>query len=130
MSDLSVSWERGQIFASLMPIVPPDPIVCRVWLILENQNPKEAFSKIEVPTADVILVRNDSTLGTIPMETEWEGLLAPGRKDTIFFFKNTGSDPIFTPPCGDRVLLDFVIQNADGYARMFRSDTLVFECAF
>ena len=130
MSDLSVTWERGNIFASLMPIVPPDPIVCRAWLILENENEREAFSELAVPTADVILARNDSTLGVIPIETDWNGILASGQRDTIVFFKNTGPVPIFTPPCGQRVLVDFMIQNADGEARIFRSDTLTFECAF
>jgi hypothetical protein len=113
-----------------MPIVPPDPIVCRAWLILENKNEKEAFSSVEIPTADVILVRDNSTLGTIPIETDWDGTLAPGEKDTIFVFKNTGNDPIFDPPCGERVLVDFLIQNADGDTKAFRPDTLTFECAF
>lgn len=130
ISDLSVTWERGNIFADLMPIVPPDPVVCRAWLILENKNQREAFSKLEVPTADVILVRNDSTLGTLPIETDWDGVLSPGKKDTVFFFKNTGDDPIFSPPCGERVFVDFVIKNADGDGRVFRPDTLSFECVF
>ena len=130
MSDLSVTWDRGGIFANLMPVVPPDPVVCQAWLILENKNPREAFSKVEIPRADVILVRNDSILGTIPMETDWDGLLAPGKKDTIFFFKNAGTQPIFSPPCGDQVFVDFMIQNADGDTKVFRPETLTFECVY
>jgi hypothetical protein len=130
IDDLSVTWERGNIFANLMPIVPPDPIVCRVWLILENKNQWKAFSRVDVPMADVISLKNDSTLGIIPIETDWDNILAPGTKDTVFFYKNTGDNPIFGPPCGDFVLLDFVIENADGDTKVFRSDTLTFECAF
>ena len=130
VSDLLVTWDRGTIAASLMPIVPPDPVMCRAWLILENKNPREAFSKVEIPTADVILVRNNSTLGTIPIETDWDGLLAPGEKDTIFFFKNGGDEAIFSPPCDERVLMDFMIRNADGDTKVFRPDTLTFMCSF
>ncbi len=93
---------------------PPDPVMCQAWLILGNMNPREAFSKVEVPTADVILVRNNSTLGTIFLETGWDGLLPPGKRDTLFFFKNTGNQEIFSPPCNERFFLDFMIQNADG----------------
>ena len=113
-----------------MPIVPPDPMICRAWLILENLNPREAFSKVEVSTADIILARIDSTLGAIPIETDWDGLLAPGQKDTVFFFKNTGAQEIFSPPCGERVLIDFMIRNADGDTKVFRPDTLAFMCTF
>jgi hypothetical protein len=124
-----VTWERGTIAASLMPIVLPDPVMCRAWLILENKNSREAFSKVEIPAANVILARSDSTLGTIPIETDWDGLLAPGKKDTIFFFKNGGDEPIFDPPCGERVLVDFMIRNADGETKIFRPDTLTFLCS-
>jgi len=104
--------------------------MCQAWLILGNMNPREAFSKVEVPTADVILVRNNSTLGTIFLETGWDGLLPPGKRDTLFFFKNTGNQEIFSPPCNERVFLDFMIQNADGETKVFRPDTLTFMCAF
>jgi hypothetical protein len=111
-----------------MPSVPPDPVICRAWLILENKNQREAFSKVEIPTADVILARNNSTLGTIPLETDWDGMLSPGMKDTIYFFKNRGDEAIFIPPCGEKVLMDFMIRNADGDSKVFRPDTLTFEC--
>jgi hypothetical protein len=130
VSDLLVTWDRGFIAASLMPIVPPDPVICGAWLILENKNSQEAFSKVWVPTADVILAGNDSTLGTIPIETDWDGLLAPGKRDTIFFFKYAGNQTIFSPPCGEQVFVDFMIQNADGDTKVFRPDTLTFMCAF
>jgi hypothetical protein len=130
VSDLYVAWDGGSIGADLMPIVPPDPVICNAWLILENRNPREAFSKVSVPSADVILVRSDSTLGTIPLETDWDGLLAPGRRDTIWFFKSRGNEAIFSPPCGERVFVDFVIRNADGDAKVFRPDTLTFTCVF
>lgn len=130
IAELIVSWDTGTIGANLMPIVPPDPVVCQATLILENTNPQQSFSKITVPTADVILVRDDSTLGTIPLETDWDGRLAPGKADTILFFKSTGDEPIFDAPCGERVLLDFTIRNADGDTKVFRPDTLTFFCVF
>ena len=130
MSDLSVTWKEGWIGANLMPIVPPDPIGCEVWLILENRNRREAFSKVDIPSADVVLAENDSTLGTIPIETDWDGLLAPGKRDTILFFKSTGAVEIFSPPCQRRVLIDFMIRNSDGDTKVFRSDTLTFWCVF
>ena len=130
VSDLSVTWHGGSIGADLMPIVPPDPVMCQAWLILENKNSREAFSKVEIPRADVILMRNDTILGTIPMETDWGGLLAPGEIDTIFMFKSAGTQPIFSPPCGERVFVDFMIRNADGDEKIFRPDTLIFQCVF
>ena len=130
LSDLSVTWDRGSIGAGLMPIAPPDPVACEAWLILENLNPREAFSKVEVSTVDVILARFDSTLGTIPIETDWDGLLAPGQIDTIFFFKYSGAQEIFSPPCGEWVLIDFMIRNADGDTKVFRPDMLTFMCTF
>lgn len=130
ISDLSVLWEKGNMFADLMPIVPPDPIACRAWLIFENKNPRQAFSKLEIPTAKVILVKTDSILGAITMETDWDGILAPGLKDTVLFFKTTGTQPIFDPPCNEQVLIEFVIHNADGETKVFMSDTLVVGCVY
>jgi hypothetical protein len=130
MSDLSVTWMDGYIWANLMPIVPPDPINCRAWLILENKNHREAFSEIRVPLADVILAETDSVLGTILFETTWQGSLAPGEIDTVRFTKITGNQWIFNPPCGQQVLLDFLIRNADGAVTVFTPDTLIFDCAF
>ena len=130
VSDLSVTWNGGSIGANLMPIILPDPVGCEVWLILENKNRLEAFSRVRIPTADVILVGTDSALGTIPLETDWDGLLAPGKKDTIRFFKNAGAEKIFDPPCSKRVRMDFKIWNADGDTKVFRSDTLTFQCVY
>lgn len=113
-----------------MPIQPPDPVACQVWLILENESQLEAFSKIEIPTADVILVGPDSVLGTIPLETDWNGFLAPGKTDTIRLFKNPGDQKVFTAPCSQRVLMDFLIRNVDGETKVFRSQALTFHCVF
>jgi hypothetical protein len=101
-----------------------------VWLILENKSAEQAFTKIEIPTADVILERPDSLLGAIPLETDWDGYLAPAETDTIRFFKNTGSEKIFTAPCNERVVLSFLIGSADGGAKVFRSEPMGFQCVF
>lgn len=130
LSDLSIEWESGSIAANMMPIVPPDPIICQARLILRNNNPREAFSQVRIRAADVILARNGSILGTIPIATDWDGLLAPGKTDTVLFYKNTGDEAIFTPPCNERVLVDFKVRNADGDTKVFRPDTLTFSCTF
>jgi hypothetical protein len=128
LSDLLVTWDRGFIEADVMPLPPPDPIRVQAWLILENRNLQEEYSLVEVPSADVILVRADSTLGTLPLHTAWDGLLAPGKKDTILFFKDVGSVAIFDPACDESVLIDFMIRNADGETKVFRPDPLQFTC--
>lgn len=130
ISDLLVGWNGGTISANLMPIVLPDPVQCQAWLILENRNTTKPFIKLEVPTADVVLARNDSIIGTIPLHTQWNGLLTPGKIDTVYFYKYAGHEESFDPPCGERVLLDFLIRNADGDARRFRSDTLTCTCVY
>lgn len=130
LSELSITWDHGSISANLMPIVLPDPVICQAWLILENKSKTEAFSGIQIPTAGVFLAENDSALGTISLETVWSGYLAPGTRDTVLFFKNAGSGESFDPPCGERVLLDFLIQDADGDTALFRSDALTFTCVF
>ena len=130
MSDLSVTWDSGHMSANLMPIVPPDPVACSAWLILENKNPQEAFSKLEIPAADVILAKNDSILGTMQMETDWDGILAPGQIDTILFIKSAGTLRVIDPPCDDQVLIEFMIQNADSATMVFVSDTLTVGCVY
>jgi len=130
LSDLSVTWNGGTIGANLMPPGPPDPVACQVWLILENESQLETFSELEIPTADVILVDPDSVLGTIPLETDWKGVLAPGKTDTIRVFKNTGNQKIFGAPCSQRVRMEFLIRNVGGETKMFRSPTLTFTCVY
>jgi hypothetical protein len=70
-------------------------------------------------------------VGTIPLQTDWDGILSSGEIDTVLFFKEMGNNmPFFDPPCGDRVLLDFLIRNADGESMTFRPDTLTFSCTW
>jgi hypothetical protein len=125
-----VVWKEGEIWADLMPPPHPDPVKCRAWLILENRNLSDAFSRIEIPKADVILAETDSTLGAIPIETDWAGYLAPGMKDTVYLYKNRirGTESSFGPPCFKEVQMGFTIRNADGDSTVFESDTLVFNC--
>ncbi len=130
LSDLRVGWDRGVVYADLMPVTPPDPVVCRAWLVLENRNPDEAFSGLEIPAAEVVLAEADSVLGSISLQTNWDGLLAPGASDTILFYKDAGSGTSIGAPCGELILLDFLIRNADGETTVFRPDTLRFQCAF
>lgn len=130
LTNLEVTWYGGTIGANLMPIVPPDPITCQVWLILENKSADRAFTKLEVPTAEVFLVRPDSLLGTIPLETDWDGYLAPAEIDTIRFFKNTGDQAIFPAPCNAQVWLNLLIGSAGGGTTVFPSLPLTFQCVF
>ena len=129
LSELGVAWDRGFINANFFPPHPPDPVRCNAWLIFESSG--QPFSSIEVPTADVVLVRNDSTVGTIPLQTDWDGILGSGEIDTVLFFKEMGNNmPFFDPPCDDRVFLDFLIRNADGESMVFRPDTLDSSCTY
>lgn len=114
----------------MMPPPHPDPIICRAWLIVENRNLHTAFSRIEIPKAEVVLAETDSTLGAIPVETDWAGYLAPGMKDTVYLYKNhiIGRENSFSPPCFREVQMGFIIRNADGDTTVFESDTLVFNC--
>lgn len=126
---LSVTWLDGNIGANLMPPVPVDPIGFQARLILANANPRETYT-IRIPSADVILADNDSLLGTIRIETDWDGVLFPAEQDTVFFFKLTETERIFGPPCNERVWLDFLIQRSDGKATIYRPDPIVFTCVY
>jgi hypothetical protein len=57
LSDLLVTWNSGFITGNLFPIAPPDPVRLWAWLILENRNQREAFSLVEIRTADVFPFR-------------------------------------------------------------------------
>ena len=130
LSDLSVTWHEGFIEGIFFLPTPPDPIRCYSWLILENVSARQAFAQLEVPAADDILVAGDSTLGTIPLLTDWNGVLASGERDTVLFFKEMGWQvPIFDPPCDEGAFIDFMIRNADGETKVFRPDALTLTCS-
>lgn len=130
ITDLTVTWNDGGIWAGIGPNLAPDPIVCTVWLEFKNRNTRKEFKYVHLRRVEVALADNDSTLGQFPMETYWPGYLAPDAKALAVYGKTEGDQRIFDPPCDQRVLLRFTISNAEGDTMVFQPDTLTFGCVF
>jgi hypothetical protein len=81
LDDLSVRYLEGYIEANLMPVVPPDPIVCRITVLAQNSNPTETLSGLSLPQADVFLDSSNQRLGTITFGSSWDGQLGPNDQD-------------------------------------------------
>jgi hypothetical protein len=130
ISDLSVTWVEGNIWANLQPVVPPDPIRCHVILSVTNTNTQYPFTRVAIPGATVTLTATGEVLGTIPLDTDWDGRLAAGETATVRLSKDLGDQWIFDPPCDQPVLMGLIIENADGESTSFTSVVLTFECVY
>ena len=105
LGDLTVEVIDGYILADLMPVIPPDPIICYLTLRLTNTNTKHALSGMSIPSAVVCLSKAGLGLGVIRFESDWDGSMAPGEVDTARVSKIGESEKIFDPPCREDVYL-------------------------
>ena len=127
---LKIQFIEGYIAADLMPVIPPDPIICRITLTMENTNKSESLRDLSINFADVFLTTSDSLLGKIEFNSNWDGILNPAELDTIELVKVSESQPIFNPPCSQEVYLNIKIQCDCGSSDFYKTENLIFGCVY
>ncbi len=120
----------GTIGANLMPVVPADPVIARVDLLLKNSSRQTTFSDLKIEEADVFLDSSDTRLGSISFSTSWDGELKPGESDTVRLSKVMSPETLFTPPCRQYVRLILKVVCSLSYFVPVRSDSLLFSCVY
>jgi hypothetical protein len=128
IADLSVQVIDAVIYADLEPPVQPDPIVCRLALRMVNTNSDYPLSGVSVPSATLFLSSNSRELGTIPLGTDWDGLLEPGAVDTAIVAKSGPPAGTFDLPCGESVYLRLRIVQTAVQSKVVSTPSYVFAC--
>ena len=128
MDHLDVEYLSGSIAADLMPIVPPDPIIAQVELLVENTHSSQSLRDIEISQADVYLVAGNERLGQIEFASTWDGCLEPAEQDTVHLTKTQKEASPFNPPCTETVYLSLKIEHKSGAQTTVNTDVLPFNC--
>jgi len=119
-----------RIFADLMPIVPPDPINCRLTLSVENRSSKYSYTGLHVPAGAVFLAENGLYLGDFFFSSNWDGKLGRGEADTFRVLKMQSASQIFPPRCGDSLYIRFVLDGGIYGRIMKRTGNIGFQCFY
>lgn len=127
--DLNIQFLHGFIRANLGPVVPPDPVDCRLTMVMSNANLEESLEGLSLQEAEVILDSTDQLLGTIQLDSDWSGILQPGEQDTVTFIKLEADQAPFEPPCAAYVSLRLEVHWQED-SKEFSADHLLFECSF
>ncbi len=130
VTGLSLSVLDVSIGANLMPIVPPDPVVCRMTLVVHNGDMAESYIGLAVREGTVVVESTGSPLGTIRFTSMWDGHLAPGETDTVMVEKLAGTRAPFDPPCGARVTLRTAVVGLAGTIIPVSAEGIVFQCVY
>lgn len=139
-SGLEISWEDGYIAADLMPVVEPppdyDPTSFAASLAIHNSG-RSGYSGLEVESADVFLVDADhvvpdagALLGTLVLESDWDGAVLPGQTRTVRIWSVGQTGEGIGAPCSQRVTLRFLIRSDSGETLSFASPELTFGCVY
>jgi len=96
-------------YANLMPIVPPDPIFCRLTVRIENTSSKYSYAGLSIDSALVYLASSGRYLGRFRFSADWKGALEPGETDTVTALKIQEEEQIFSPPCGEAVYMEVIL---------------------
>lgn len=127
---ITFRWLSGHIGADLMPFVLPDPISGEFILLATNLNAEGPAVEVEISRAIVSLAEGDSLLGSMPLVTEWDGLLQPSSQDTVRLLKLEGDSVLFGPVCDRAVLIDVLVDRLDAEPVLVRSGALPFQCVY
>ena len=128
LADLTIQVLEGYISANLQPVVPPDPIICRLTLRIVNNNTSVPFSGLSIPSAVVFLSKNSVELGTIRFQTEWDGSIGAGETDTVVVDKLQEGAEIFPPPCRENVYLRARLVKSTVQTKTFATPSYYFAC--
>ena len=128
VADLNVQVMDGFIMANLMPPAEPDPIACRLTLRVVNTDVDHAMSGLSIPSALVFLSKNSQELGTIRLQTDWDGLVEAGQADTVRVVKIAESQEIFPPPCNQGVYLRLRIVRTAVQMKQVSTPSYGFSC--
>ena len=126
---LQVQFLEGWIEGDLMPPLPADPIRCRITLQLTNLGEKRIYN-LRIPSADVYLVSTGELLGTLPLDTSWDGRLEPLEIETVVVQKEMSMNYIFDPVCDQAVYLEIFIRINGRDMTIFTTPEMIFECTF
>ena len=131
LNDLEIQFLSGLIEANLGPVVPPDPIYCRIELLLINRNSEESLGGLNIPSAQVFIDSTNKLLGGFPFSTDWDGMLEPDDEDTVTLVKDSDilEERPFDPPCREFVYLELEVKNGSYEPKSFRTDSLFFTCS-
>lgn len=129
ISVLSASVIDGNIFANMMPIVPPDPIACTLTVRIENTSTKDTYTGIGVPSASVYSAANEP-VGRFRFYSDWDGELGPCGIDTFTIVKIQEQQPVIDNPCGLGLYLDLLIETESYGEAVVRTPNYVCACAF
>jgi len=128
LDNLETRFLGGYISASLMPVIPPDPIYCQLTLLAKNKSSSTSLSGLSMPQAEVFLDSTNQRLGTISFSTTWDGSLGPSEQDTVRLTKVVSQTWLFTPPCEEYVYLNLIIRDQSNVSITLRIDSLLFTC--
>jgi len=126
---LQVEFLEGWIQGDLMPPLPADPIRCRITLQLTNMSERRLYG-LRVSLADVYLVSTGELLGTLPLETTWDGRLEPLETEIVVVEKEISPNYIFDPVCNETVFLEIFIRIAGPEPMAFSTPEMIFGCSF
>jgi hypothetical protein len=130
ITDLHVTVIDGFIAANLMPITAPDPVSCRLTLLVTNTSTDGSFFGLRVINGIVFVDSSHATLGTFTFTSDWNGHLSPGETVTVHLTKTAAPGALFIPRCGTMVGVRLTIQDFTRNATSVTADSLMFLCVY
>ncbi|MBD3178326.1 MAG: hypothetical protein GF417_01260 [Candidatus Latescibacteria bacterium] len=118
------------VYANLMPMVPPDPVICEVTLAVENRSSGYPFSGLSVPSGYMYRSSDNSFLGFFRFSSAWDGRVGPSSIDTFTVRKRQEDAAIFSPPCGEDVYLYIFLSDGRYSGLADRSTGINFQCVY
>ena len=130
LDDLQFTFVDGYINANLAPVVPPDPISCKLVFHVENTSYTETISGLDIKEAEVFLIDTNQKLGDIDLTTTWDGMINPHEQVTVVLEKSVGQIAAFKPPCGQAVYINVVVRDISDRFTVLKVNSLMFMCSY
>ncbi len=130
LHNLEVTTLSQEIGANLMPMVPPDPVFCRIVLVLRNISRTETISGVSIPQAVVLKGSSGEPLGDVFFASAWDGRLDPGERDTVRLVKLESSLQSVPAACNDYVALNLVVSRGAHETSTINLDRALFRCVY